>query len=196
MKTVIDINTSGLDAQFIEGDPGTVFTGKADNVNCQLDVQVVPVPEGNPVPFEILPKEIPFRVFARVGSGEFSCHRLALSWQHNNYFSPTCGTCQAGVGKMMGIVDYLDNRTMVSRSQAITTLDGSVPPAFDVGFSLKINQPQHFRFILLSSLENWQDLLDWISTIMASSIEGAHIKTLELRVEGQDQVLQKEGTSF
>lgn len=194
MKTQIEITSTGLDVSFIEGPQETVFVGNPDNVNCSLDV-VVQEKEQEQVniPFTITPKEIPFVVFAKIGNGEFTAHRLALSWQHNNYFSQTCGTCQAGVGRMMGIIDYLNDRTIFTEEQHI---QGEDRPLFDVGFKIDVKLPTHFRILVLKKLETWQDLVEWIRNTMSSSIEGAHIKQLDLRSEQPEQTFSCEGTAF
>lgn len=193
--SVIDLSTSGLTSRFFEGNQPTTFTGNLDQPDYAFVGARLYTGTHTPSPDpEILPKQLPFVVFGTIGSSEFSAHRVRLSWQHNNYFSPTCGTCRAGVGRMMGIVDYLNNRTILSTEQMVPGEGETKEFRVGSGVSLFIKNPKAFRFIVIPSTKSWQDVLNWIREIMDSAITGAHIKTLELWVDGE--LYQVEGTPF
>lgn len=193
--SVIDLSTSGMTARFFEGSQPTTFTGNLDQPDYAFVGAKVYAGTDTPAPDpEVLPKQLPLVVFGNIETMNFSAHRISLSWQHNNYFSPTCGTCQAGVGRMMGIVDYLNNRTILSTTQMVPVEGETKEFRIGSGVSLFIKNPAAFRFIVIPSTASWQDVLNWLREIMDSAVVGAHIKTLELWVDGK--VYQVEGTAF
>lgn len=189
--SVIEMNADGLKAHFYQGEHPHATTGNFS----QPDYEVLGAwlyddthtPEKDPT---FLPKEIPLTVYAKIGDEQFQAYRIAISWQHNAYFSETCGTCKNGVGKMMGLVDYLDNRVLLSTGQH----KGDHLFDLDYSMTLKIKNPVNFRFVVIPSLNTWQDVLDWICSLMSAAIEGAHIKTVELRIG--DNSFQAPGTVF
>lgn len=139
--------------------------------------------------FETKQGEVVVHFLTALKDQEFLPHTVNVSWDYNQYYSPTCPTCQDGVSHFMSGLHYVNNRVFVSQNNRPKKSEEK----WILGdATLEVKDANSFSFVQIKKTETYEDILNWISEIFVGAIEMSHISNVKMRIG--EEVFEVKGT--
>ncbi len=129
-----------------------------------------------------------FRFIADMGDG-LKAHRAYMSWSHNEYFSSTCSSCQAGVANLHRGVEYIDHNLILPKAETKGTAKQYKLPS---GPEVLVFDHHGLNHLAIDKETSPQNFIDWVAQMFIGAIEMAHVKQIQMRIG--ETVYSAEGT--